>query len=54
MVAPYLHSHRAGIRPDIHVETERTKAVPDFLDLIATKSYLEDILLSTDVSILIV
>lgn len=42
--------HRAGIRPDIHVETERTKAVPDFLDLIGDKSYLEDILfLSTDV-----
>lgn len=42
--------HRAGIKPDIHVETERTKAVPDFLALLDDKKYLEDILfLSTDV-----
>ena len=42
--------HQAGIKPDIHVETERTKSVPDFLNLIDDTSYLKDILfLSTDV-----
>lgn len=42
--------HKAGIRPDIHVETERTKSVPDFLRLLEDDDYLRDILfLSSDV-----
>lgn len=42
--------HKAGIKPDIHVETERTKAVPDFLGMLEDDEYLKDILfLSTDV-----
>ena len=42
--------HNAGIKPDIHVETERTKSVPDFLGLINDADYLKDILfLSTDI-----
>ena len=42
--------HKAGIKPDIHVETERTKSVPDFLGMIDDVEYLKDILfLSTDV-----
>lgn len=42
--------HKAGIKPDIHVETERTKAVPDFLALLEDPDYLRDILfISSDV-----
>ncbi len=42
--------YNAGIKPDIHVETERTKSVPDFLGLINDVDYLKDILfLSTDI-----
>lgn len=42
--------HRVGIKPDIHVETERTKMVYDFLVDIDDHDYLRDIVfLSTDV-----
>ena len=42
--------YKAGIRPDIHVETERTKSVPDFLKLLEDDDYLRDILfLSSDI-----
>ena len=42
--------HKAGIKPDIHVETERTKSVPDFLAILEDPNYLQDILfISTDV-----
>ncbi|MFM4716022.1 6-hydroxymethylpterin diphosphokinase MptE-like protein [Aeromonas veronii] len=42
--------YRAGIKPDIHVETERTKIVYDFLVNLDDPEYLKDILfLSTDV-----
>ncbi len=42
--------HRVGIKPDIHVETERTKIVYDFLVNLDDPDYLRDVLfLSTDV-----
>lgn len=42
--------HRVGIKPDIHVETERTKIVYDFLVNLEDPEYLRDVLfLSTDV-----
>lgn len=42
--------HKAGIKPDIHVETERTKMVYDFLLTLNDPEYLKDIFfLSTDV-----
>lgn len=42
--------HRVGIKPDIHVETERTKIVYDFLVNLDDPEYLRDVLfLSTDV-----
>jgi hypothetical protein len=42
--------HKIGIKPDIHVETERTKIVYDFLVNLNDPDYLRDILfLSTDV-----
>ncbi|HEH9416811.1 TPA: motility associated factor glycosyltransferase family protein [Aeromonas sobria] len=42
--------HKVGIKPDIHVETERTKIVYDFLVNMNDRDYLHDILfLSTDV-----
>ncbi len=42
--------HKVGIKPDIHVETERTKIVYDFLVNLNDPDYLRDILfLSTDV-----
>lgn len=42
--------HKVGIKPDIHVETERTKIVYDFLVNLNDPEYLRDILfLSTDV-----
>lgn len=42
--------HKAGLKPDIHVETERTKSVPDFLSFLNDPEYLRDILfLSTDI-----
>ncbi|MCE9849923.1 DUF115 domain-containing protein [Aeromonas allosaccharophila] len=42
--------HNAGIRPDIHVETERTKIVYDFLLNLNDLEYLRDVFfLSTDV-----
>lgn len=42
--------YKYGIKPDIHVETERTKVVPDFLKLIKDEEYFKDILfLSSDV-----
>ncbi|QWL58316.1 motility associated factor glycosyltransferase family protein [Aeromonas jandaei] len=42
--------HKAGIRPDIHVETERTKIVYDFLLNLNDLEYLRDVFfLSTDV-----
>ncbi|MGL6365245.1 6-hydroxymethylpterin diphosphokinase MptE-like protein [Aeromonas veronii] len=42
--------HKVGIKPDIHVETERTKVVYDFLVNMNDPDYLRDILfLSTDV-----
>ncbi len=42
--------HKVGIKPDIHVETERTKIVYDFLVNMNDPDYLRDILfLSTDV-----
>ncbi|TNI64372.1 hypothetical protein CF121_01690 [Aeromonas media] len=42
--------HKVGIKPDIHVETERTKIVYDFLINLNDPDYLRDILfLSTDV-----
>ncbi|EKP0312389.1 MULTISPECIES: motility associated factor glycosyltransferase family protein [Aeromonas] len=42
--------HKLGIKPDIHVETERTKIVYDFLVNLNANDYLHDILfLSTDV-----
>ncbi|MBL0608972.1 motility associated factor glycosyltransferase family protein [Aeromonas jandaei] len=42
--------HKVGIKPDIHVETERTKIVYDFLVNMNDPNYLRDILfLSTDV-----
>lgn len=42
--------HKVGIKPDIHVETERTKIVYDFLVNLNDPDYLRDVLfLSTDV-----
>ncbi|TNI73267.1 motility associated factor glycosyltransferase family protein [Aeromonas media] len=42
--------HKVGIKPDIHVETERTKVVYDFLVNLDDPDYLRDVLfLSTDV-----
>ena len=42
--------HKVGIKPDIHVETERTKIVYDFLVNLNDPEYLRDVLfLSTDV-----
>ncbi len=42
--------HKVGIKPDIHVETERTKIVYDFLVNLSDPDYLRDIIfLSTDV-----
>ncbi|MBL0511317.1 6-hydroxymethylpterin diphosphokinase MptE-like protein [Aeromonas media] len=42
--------HKVGIKPDIHVETERTKIVYDFLINLNDPDYLRDVLfLSTDV-----
>ncbi|MGY6037516.1 motility associated factor glycosyltransferase family protein [Aeromonas sp. AE23HZ002T15] len=42
--------HKVGIKPDIHVETERTKIVYDFLVNLDDPEYLRDVLfLSTDV-----
>ncbi|WP_277994435.1 6-hydroxymethylpterin diphosphokinase MptE-like protein [Aeromonas encheleia] len=42
--------HKVGIKPDIHVETERTKIVYDFLASLNDPDYQRDILfLSTDV-----
>ncbi|MEG0006827.1 MAG: 6-hydroxymethylpterin diphosphokinase MptE-like protein [Aeromonas sp.] len=42
--------HKVGIKPDIHVETERTKIVYDFLVNLDDPDYLRDVLfLSTDV-----
>ncbi|MEH8217672.1 6-hydroxymethylpterin diphosphokinase MptE-like protein [Aeromonas veronii] len=42
--------HKVGIKPDIHVETERTKIVYDFLANLNDPDYLKDIFfLSTDV-----
>ena len=42
--------HKVGIKPDIHVETERTKIVYDFLVNLNDPEYLQDIFfLSTDV-----
>jgi hypothetical protein len=42
--------HKVGIKPDIHVETERTKIVYDFLVNLNDPDYLRDIIfLSTDV-----
>lgn len=42
--------HKVGIKPDVHVETERTKIVYDFLVNLNDPDYLRDILfLSTDV-----
>ena len=42
--------HKAGIRPDIHVQVERTKLVPDSHRLLNDADYLKDILfLSLDV-----
>ncbi|MCX4104473.1 DUF115 domain-containing protein [Aeromonas hydrophila] len=42
--------HKVGIKPDIHVETERTKIVYDFLVGIDDHEYLRDIVfISTDV-----
>lgn len=42
--------HRAGIKPDIHVQVERTKIVPDSHQLLNDEKYLKDILfLSVDV-----
>ena len=42
--------HRAGIKPDIHVQVERTKIVPDTHRLLNDDEYLRDILfLSVDV-----
>lgn len=42
--------HRAGIRPDIHVQVERTKVVPDSHRLLQDEAYLKGILfLSVDV-----
>lgn len=42
--------YKEGIRPDIYVAIERTKAVADFIALIDDEEYLKDILfLSTDV-----
>ncbi|HGE8238713.1 motility associated factor glycosyltransferase family protein [Aeromonas sp. 82P] len=42
--------HRAGIKPDIHVQVERTKLVPDTHALLNDDNYLRDILfLSLDV-----
>ena len=42
--------HKVGIKPDIHVETERTKVVYDFLVNLDDPEYLRDVLfLSTDV-----
>lgn len=41
---------KAGIKPDVHVETERTKATPDSISLIDNSDYLKDIFFfSTDV-----
>ena len=36
--------HKAGIRPDIHVQVERTKLVPDSHRLLNDADYLKDIL----------
>lgn len=42
--------HRAGIKPDIHVQVERTKLVPDSHKILNDDEYLKDILfLSVDV-----
>lgn len=42
--------HKVGIKPDIHVETERTKIVYDFLVNLDDPEYLRDVMfLSTDV-----
>lgn len=42
--------HKAGIRPDIHVQVERTKLVPDSHRLLNDEDYLKEILfLSLDV-----
>ncbi|MGL6150973.1 MAG: motility associated factor glycosyltransferase family protein [Aeromonas sobria] len=42
--------HRAGIKPDIHVQVERTKLVPDTHALLKDTNYLREILfLSVDV-----
>ncbi|WP_323926773.1 motility associated factor glycosyltransferase family protein [Aeromonas caviae] len=42
--------HRSGIKPDIHVQVERTKIVPDTHRLLNDDEYLKDILfLSVDV-----
>ncbi len=42
--------HRAGIKPDIHVQVERTKVVPDSHRILNDSAYLKDILfLSVDV-----
>ena len=35
--------HKVGIKPDIHVETERTKIVYDFLVNLNDPEYLQDI-----------
>ncbi|WP_415870144.1 motility associated factor glycosyltransferase family protein [Aeromonas caviae] len=43
--------HKEGIKPDIYVTIERTKAVPDFIALINDEDYLKDILyISTDLT----
>ncbi|MDX7821118.1 6-hydroxymethylpterin diphosphokinase MptE-like protein [Aeromonas caviae] len=34
---------KAGIKPDIHVETERTKLTPDFFEMMNEREYLKDI-----------
>ncbi|WP_320151705.1 6-hydroxymethylpterin diphosphokinase MptE-like protein [uncultured Tolumonas sp.] len=34
---------KAGIKPDVHVETERTKVTPDFFAMMAQPDYLRDI-----------